>query len=125
MIRTCPMCHIAKDIEPKGYCPPCHAKYVRDWYQKNKDSVRDTQFKYKYGITLLEYTELLESQNGKCAICKSIYDHPRFKYLAVDHCHSTGKVRGLLCHSCNAGLGRFKDDPAILYMAMKYLEAHE
>lgn len=70
-----------------------------------------------YGITQADYEKLVELQNERCAICKL-----NKKPLAIDHCHSTNKVRGLLCRSCNQGLGLMKDEPKLLKAAIKYLE---
>lgn len=69
----------------------------------------------KYGIGELEFTEMYRSQNGMCAIC-----HKR-EATHVDHNHKTGAVRGLLCNSCNAGMGNFKDDPEVMKEAINYL----
>jgi hypothetical protein len=105
------------------YCKPCHAEYVRDWYQKNKDSVRGTQFKRKYGISVSDYDRMFLQQSGLCAICSSQSNDGR--RLHVDHCHDTGKVRGLLCNRCNKGLGLFRDDPDLLSIAAGYIVEHE
>ena len=78
----------------------------------------------KYGITPDRYKEILEKQNGKCAICGSADGGKRGdrrRRLAVDHCHATGKVRGMLCASCNAGLGALRDSPELLAKALVYL----
>lgn len=69
----------------------------------------------RHGLSSNEYDTLLDLQNGICAIC----DRP--SKLHIDHDHATGKVRGLLCRSCNHGLGNFKDDTTILVSAIKYL----
>jgi len=64
-------------------------------------------------------------QNGKCAICKKPETRKtgnKIRELSIDHCHKTGKVRGLLCDSCNNGLGRFKDSVKLLESALKYLK---
>lgn len=82
---------------------------------------RDHQLKSQFGISLNDYEKILESQGGVCAICK---ERPE-ETLAVDHCHSTGIIRGLLCASCNNGLGRFKDDPELLVAAIDYLSIEE
>lgn len=75
----------------------------------------------KYKITLQEYEEFFKKQNGLCAICETnIFK----KKLAVDHCHLTGKNRGLLCLRCNIGLGYFKDNKDILLKAVEYLNKH-
>ena len=72
-----------------------------------------------------EYRELLEKQNGNCAICKKPEKRRdkfgRLKSLAVDHCHTDGHVRGLLCADCNVALGYFGDSPDILESAIRYL----
>jgi hypothetical protein len=91
----------------------------RGWYS--------SKLKSKYGITLEGYEALLKKQNGMCAICKkpekaASYRKPGARLsLSVDHCHTTGKVRGLLCANCNRGLGLFQHDRAILKSASAYL----
>jgi len=82
---------------------------------------RRRRLKRKYGISLEEYERLLARQGGACAICRRTSD----RMLCVDHCHKTGRVRGLLCHKCNAGLGCYDDDPSFLRMAAAYLERCE
>lgn len=84
------------------------------------------QLKKKYGITLEDYNDMLKSQNYTCMICGKRETHKhnissKYVDLAVDHCHETGKVRGLLCTYCNVGLGAFKDDKDLLEKAIKYL----
>ena len=84
---------------------------------------RKYHLKKLYGITPAQFDALLLSQNGKCAICKT--DAPGGKGAwHVDHCHHTGKVRGLLCHDCNTGIGKLKDSPRLLRDAISYLETH-
>lgn len=75
-----------------------------------------------YGLTPADYNEMLKKQNGKCAICG--VDSPGRKNgtnFYVDHCHATGLVRGLLCHSCNLGIGHLKDDVRLVESALQYL----
>lgn len=69
-----------------------------------------------YGIPHEEFDKLLAKQENKCGICKEILDPPN-----VDHCHETGDVRGLLCYSCNIGLGFFKDNAELLIQAIKWI----
>ena len=69
----------------------------------------------QYGLTQEDYNVMFDSQDGVCVICKE-----QIK-LVVDHCHDSGKVRGLLCHYCNLGLGHFKDDVKLLQSAILYL----
>ena len=88
---------------------------------ENPDFYKDTEIRSKYGIDLNDYYMILGLQGGGCAICNSV--DPGFKrhYFCVDHCHTTGKVRGLLCHSCNLGIGHFKDDLSLIISAQTYL----
>lgn len=71
----------------------------------------------KYGITKDTFIQLIDSQDGKCAICSNSLDNE----IHIDHCHSTGKVRGILCGKCNKGLGLFDDNVNYLTKAIKYL----
>lgn len=75
----------------------------------------------QYGLTTSQYDELLAEQDGKCAICGNVEAGAWGGRLPVDHDHVTGDVRGLLCHSCNGGLGQFGDDPERLLAAAAYL----
>ena len=93
----------------------------KDWYENNKDRVRDRLYQKSYGITLDDYNALSESQNHVCAICETNKGKRR---MAVDHCHDTGKIRGLLCKDCNTGIGNLNDDPNLLHKALEYLNAH-
>jgi hypothetical protein len=72
----------------------------------------------KYGWTVERYNEVLEEQDYRCKICGK---YPNKTALAVDHCHETGKVRGLLCTKCNTGLGLFCDSPELLIKAFRYI----
>ncbi len=81
------------------------------------------------GITYDEYEKMFEFQKGKCAICNEperclSRDGFTIKRLCLDHNHKTGNIRGLLCHDCNTGIGKFKDDPDMMMAAMLYLEEH-
>jgi hypothetical protein len=71
------------------------------------------------GFTETQYINWMRKQNGVCAIC---HEAPNGVYLCVDHCHITGEIRGLLCHACNVGIGKFSDDPNLLRRAIEYLE---
>jgi len=82
-----------------------------------------SDIKKKYGITDTEYHQLNESQNYVCAICKGVDD--RGARLAIDHCHETNKIRGLLCRKCNVALGYLDDDIALLESALAYLKKHK
>lgn len=86
--------------------------------QKHKDKRRDTILKQTFGISLEDYNIMLSNQGGVCFIC---HDIDPVRSLAVDHCHTTGKIRGLLCRDCNQGIGKFADDITRLKRAIKYL----
>lgn len=93
-------------------------------YYTGNISHRNTQLKKRYNITIEEYDQIFQKQNGVCAICRKeevIENQYGIKRLCVDHSHKTGKVRGLLCHNCNAMLGHAKDNYVILINAVYYL----
>ena len=97
-------------------------RQVKEYYQRNPD-VRLRQRLKKYGIGVEEYNGMLSAQNGGCAICGSTDSGDAKKErLHVDHCHSTGIVRGLLCTSCNQGLGKFRDSLELLTKASEYIK---
>ncbi len=83
-------------------------------------SSRGSMLKRKYDLTVDEYTDMLRTQHGVCAICGD--PPPENRNLHVDHDHKTGKVRALLCTRCNAGLGMFRDEPMLLARAIAYLD---
>ena len=82
---------------------------------------RDVVIRNQYGITLEQYNNMLKAQNYSCAICGE-EDEVEGRRLAIDHCHTTGQVRGLLCGKCNRGLGLFYDNEDLLQKAIQYLK---
>lgn len=88
-----------------------------NWYKRTSSKLKNN-----YNITLDDYFIILKEQDGKCAICNATESSHKNKTLSVDHCHTTGKIRGLLCHHCNAGLGQFRDNIEVLKNAIKYLK---
>jgi hypothetical protein len=80
---------------------------------------RDAHLRYTYDISEARYDQMFEACGGVCEICGK--EDAR---LVVDHCHSTSAIRGLLCSSCNLGLGQFADNPQVLRWAADYLEIH-
>ena len=100
----------------------CRAKQSKEIRLKHpekfKEAKRKCNLKKLYGITVQEYDKMLKKQKGKCAICGKKPDKIR---LAVDHCHRTGKVRGLLCNSCNLGIGKLGDTIDRLKKVINYL----
>ena len=101
----------------QNVCKKCMNIYD---YKTDKNS----KLKRAYGITFDEYEELLSKQDKKCAIC-GIDNNGKYRNkpraFAVDHCHTTGKIRGLLCSDCNTGIGLLKDNINFLQSAIKYL----
>jgi hypothetical protein len=93
---------------------------TKKWYKDNPDWVRNKFLMKQYGMTLKEYNVLLQVQNHKCALCGSSEPGGKGSFH-VDHDHKTGRIRSLLCHGCNIGLGFFKDDISLLKKAINYL----
>ena len=113
-------CHPEREHRSLGLCKPCyHAqryKNDRRYYLRSTES----RFKRLYGITWADYEKMFASQHGVCAICKS---PPKKRRLSVDHCHQTGRIRGLLCDPCNhILLGAAKDSLSKLQAAIEYLK---
>lgn len=119
--------------KPRGYawvCKECKkskheikkaSMSADDWLLMN----RQYWLKTKYDLSLEAYNNKVKEQNHKCAIC-SCDETDAFKgLLFVDHCHVSGKVRGLLCHLCNTALGKFKDSKEILESALNYVEKYK
>lgn len=103
------------------WCKTCCKANARAHTPKNKKIAahRRSHMKTTYELTELEYQTLMTEQDGKCAICLDEFGDR--KDVMIDHNHETGKVRGLLCRSCNTGLGFFKDSELILFFAQKYI----
>lgn len=120
-----------------SYCRDCVNAYNREHsknnervrlksknqYHSNKRRHRNWELKRLFGITIEDYEQMLSEQNHVCAICFGT-EKRSHKSLAVDHCHDTGVVRGLLCSNCNLGLGNFQDNIEILKSAIEYLVAN-
>lgn len=128
-MKTCKACGEAKPLTEyhvapgysggyKPQCKPCYLSYQKEQRKKLTPEIRRSYWvKHKYGITLQEQHQMLADQHGVCAICL----HP-MERMCVDHDHSTGVVRALLCTPCNTGLGAFKENPDSLANAIRYLE---
>lgn len=121
----------AKDGK-QSYCKGCHyeknkstrhlyAESDKQYRVKYKDRGRCLAYQQRYGITLKEYEEMEKKQEGRCAICEG----KQKKKLHVDHCHTTGKVRGLLCNRCNLGIGQLGDTSETLIKAYTYIKEAE
>ena len=101
-------------------------KYKSNYYYANRQKCiekdRKNQLKRKYNVTVEWYDEQLKAQNGKCLICGTTEGGGISTVLHVDHNHETGAVRGLLCRSCNTGLGLFKENTKLLKNAIEYVD---
>lgn len=119
-------------------CVECKNREYRKWaktekgknnskrkYQNNKPKHRNWELKRLFGITLEDYNKMLLEQNEVCAICNQKEMNKKYRTLSVDHCHKTGKVRGLLCSNCNLGIGNMKDNINNLKNAINYLEKNK
>jgi hypothetical protein len=126
--KACVKCHNRRQAE--RYAKGVDKTYYRDWNRRwaaaNPElakSKRERSKLVKYGLTPDCYQQLLVAQGGCCAICRRS-DCPSGRKLAVDHCHKTGKVRGLLCTPCNTAIGKLNEDPAVILRAAEYVSSH-
>jgi hypothetical protein len=124
--KTCPRCERRFPLEGfainrtrsrgiSAYCLACHNEIVRVNRVKNHGSTRNYHLKERYDLTEQQVAEMVEAQGGKCAICR------RKDAEHVDHDHATGRIRGILCFTCNVGLGNFNDGPHLMTLAHEYL----
>lgn len=94
------------------------------WRKANPDRNTNNYLRQLYGITLDDYNAIFDAQDGACKICSRPWNPESNKRLAVDHCHATKKIRGLLCDPCNVALGNMQDNPERLEAAAAYLREH-
>ena len=103
-------------------CKQCSTVRSTRWRLRNPDrlkvSDRKQQLKSKYGISVEQYNDLLAMQEGVCALCRK--EHKR-RPLNVDHCHATGRIRGLLCDKCNLAIGLLDDNAELVLRVVRYL----
>lgn len=98
----------------------------------NRDGIKETVKTYNrrfalkntYGLSIDEYNGMIKNQDGKCKIC-GVRAEDVSRGLSVDHCHETGKIRGILCHKCNSGLGFFNDDEELVERGLNYLKENK
>ena len=145
--KVCSKCRLEKSVSAftrsSGYrdgyrsqCTPCRVAYANERRRRpdytpppsatrrshqdkarQKANFRAWKLKRRYGITVARYDELVAQQQGMCAICRRV---PK-THFAIDHCHDTGRVRGLLCIPCNTAIGFLGDRPASLQRALDYV----
>lgn len=127
-------CRLCGSVKAKAWVAANKEKHkaaCAKWYANNKEARYRTwtkhHYKKNYGISYEDFVELLNKQKGLCAICSDVLvlmgDKSNTKAV-MDHCHTTGKIRQVLCSRCNWGLGKFKDSAKLLRLAAAYLEKH-
>ena len=139
--KSCTICEQTKTLsqyyvnkqtkDGRNYrCKECENKVRMERYNNNPDRDRWRQLKRRFNLESHEYNELLIKQEGKCAICKqpesSIDTRNNIcRKLAVDHCHKTGKIRGLLCMRCNLSISMFDKNPELIATTYNYLTLYK
>lgn len=114
LVKTCRKC---RGYNKKQYAP-VEGERKNAKKQTTKEYRRARSLRINYNLTPEQFATLLEQQDGACAICNKV----PHSTLHVDHCHTTGKVRGLLCSTCNTGLGMLGDSADSLEKALQYLK---
>lgn len=137
-MKTCPVCKETKSLNDfhkhskrsdgrQSLCKVCKTKKDRAYHEKNREKVAARRAKpenvlarraQKYGISVEQLQILTDESGGLCQICN------KNEATCVDHCHETGRVRGLLCRWCNSALGYFKDSRESMQNAIDYLDAY-
>jgi Recombination endonuclease VII len=138
--KLCPACNVVKPFKEfhkdhknktglTSWCNVCRGIKTKEWIKNNpekaKSSRRNTNLKRLYRITLKDYEKMLQDQQGTCAICKTTDPGGAGKKFVVDHCHSTDKVRALLCGKCNCAIGLLNEDPLLFDAAKQYLQNYK
>lgn len=143
--KLCPRCGKLKLLKyfglrrngsRKGYCRECEKSYDADYLNTEhgrerrraagaawQRKTRNERLVRLYGLTVEQYDGFAERQGNRCAICRCETPGGGKTYWTIDHCHKTGRVRGLLCGQCNFGLGLFRDDVNLLAAAIAYLRS--
>lgn len=128
----------ARKVTPdKKTCCQCRVEKPKEEFSKDRTEPDDLQKRCKpcqnlrgyfnrihtkYGISQTEWQSLWNQQQGLCGVCRCILTPPPDYHTSVDHCHATGRVRGLLCTACNTGLGHFKDNAQNMLKAAMYIQ---
>lgn len=132
--KVCKQCSVEKELvffryrKPRNnyesYCKVCEAANSKKWAETNKERRREItlkkDLKRSFSLSLEDYYALVKKQHSKCAVCKAEKSLCG-RRLAVDHCHRSKKVRGLLCNECNTALGLLKENEAIIDNLKAYL----
>lgn len=127
-IKKCGFCKTAKPLinfqkiskNSTDFSSRCKSCGDVDFYKREQRQLPKLK---QYGLSYNDYQYMIYLQENRCAICNK-HQNTLSVTMAIDHCHDSGQVRGLLCSSCNLGLGNFKDNPENLQAAIQYLNAH-
>lgn len=146
--RICSTCGAEKPVSEFGVnkrsshklrrrCNECYTYWIEvnlRWATNNPQKAEEVQARFRasgkarafrlrsrYGLDEADYQQLLAQQSGVCAICKADKPGGRYRHFHVDHCHTTKRVRGLLCTNCNRAIGYMGDDPDRMKKAAQYL----
>jgi hypothetical protein len=132
--KTCRTCGVDKPLDaysPNGsagrrvHCRSCRNKAAKERRLSDGGRIRrrsaNNHLRVRYGLSIEEFEQLLVEQDGQCALCRTTSPGGRWNSFHVDHCHDTGRIRGLLCHGCNAALGQLGDDKGGLRRALSYV----
>lgn len=136
--KKCSKCQVEKPLDNfrkdkrrksglKNVCKACADARYKEYKAQNPEVVRQMRYKSylknKYNLSVEAYNSMLESQDNKCAVCKSeSTNNSLYKTMVVDHDHSTGYIRGLLCHPCNSTLGASLENIERLIKCANYLQ---
>lgn len=129
-MKTCSKCKKEKPVGEFYYeskvrsglsacCKKCKGLSGAAWTRRNPESKQISHRRSRYGLEPGDYASLLERFGGKCGVCGGS------NRIEIDHCHKTGKVRGILCRNCNHALGKFQDSEAMLSRAIEYLRENK
>lgn len=99
-----------------------YLKSQNSYYRKDPEKYKWLRLKNSIGLTKDVFYSMLEKQDNKCALCQRPFESLSKRLLHIDHCHETGKIRGLLCMPCNVGLGMLGDNEESLEKALSYLK---
>lgn len=134
--KVCSKCKIEKSVKDfykhpgckqgiRPDCKICADEYNDSWMKVHgKEHNRKRTLRRYWNLTLEDYDRMLAAQNGGCAICETKVNIEN-KRFAVDHCHKTNKIRGLLCDLCNRGIGLLREDEEILNKAITYIKKYK
>jgi hypothetical protein len=144
-MKMCPRCNLSKPLSSfyvrkldkpgkwktgdiYSYCKECVKLRNKKWHADNPEKAKAKDHRAgckRFGLTTVQYNDMLQVQQHLCKLCgkpETATRNGKVKFLAIDHNHSTGEVRGLLCGDCNMGLGKFRDNTLVLLKAARYIE---